>query len=147
MSLPHTHLVCVTTYRRKAFTGAMPTCCQNTMREVCTDLSAELVGFNGQADHVRLLVAYPPMVAISQLVRRLKGRPPTPRAAPREYTAAGVCAPTCADTSAVRPTLPFPAQALHRRSSSTTSTAKPDHAEATTGIRGERPRFWSALAI
>lgn len=74
MSLLHAHLVLVTKYRRPVFTDAMLTFTENTMRGVCADLDAELVEFNGEADHVHLLVAYPPTLAISALVQRLKGR-------------------------------------------------------------------------
>ena len=73
VSLLHAHLVLVTKYRRRVFTGAMLTYCENTMRSVCEDLDAELVEFNGEADHVHLLVAYPPTLAISTPVQRLKG--------------------------------------------------------------------------
>jgi putative transposase len=88
VSLLHSHLVFVTKYRRRVFTDAMLTYCQNTMRSVCDDLHAELVEFNGEADHVHLLVAYPPTLAISTLVHRLKGR--TAYAVRREYTGACV---------------------------------------------------------
>lgn len=88
VSLLHAHLVFVTKYRRKGFTDAMLTYCQTTMDGVCADLDAELVEFNGEADHVHLLVAYPPTVAISQLVQRLKGR--TAYAVRREFTGACV---------------------------------------------------------
>jgi len=46
---------------------------ETVLRQVCTVLDAELVEFNGEADHVHLLVRYPPQVPISELVRRLKG--------------------------------------------------------------------------
>lgn len=84
VSLLHAHLVFVTKYRRKVFTDAMLTYCETTMREVCDDLGAELVEFNGEANHAHLLVAYPPTLAISTLVQRLKGR--TAYAVRREYT-------------------------------------------------------------
>ena len=87
MSLLHAHLVFVTKYRRRVFTDAMLTFTENTMRSVCADLNAELVEFNGESDHVHLLVAYPPTLAISVLAQRLKGR--TAHAVRREYT--GVC--------------------------------------------------------
>lgn len=87
MSLLHAHLVFVTKYRRKVFTDDMLTFCEHTMAEVCADLDAELVEFNGEADHVHLLASYPPALAVSTLVQRLKGR--TAYAVRREYT--GVC--------------------------------------------------------
>ena len=77
----------MTKYRCPVFTDAMLTFTENTMRGVCADLNAELVEFNGEADHVHLLVAYPPTLAISALVQRLRGR--TAYAVRRQYT--GVC--------------------------------------------------------
>jgi putative transposase len=74
VSLLHAHLVFVTKYRRQVFTDAMLTYCESTMRAVCADLDADLVEFNSEADHVHLLVAYPPTLAISVLAQRLKGR-------------------------------------------------------------------------
>jgi putative transposase len=43
------------------------------MRAVCSDFGADLVEFNGERDHVHLLVHYPPKVALSRLVGSLKG--------------------------------------------------------------------------
>ena len=40
---------------------------------VCNDFEAELVEFDGQHDHVYLLVNYHPKVAVSRLVNSLKG--------------------------------------------------------------------------
>ena len=87
MSLLHAHLVFVTKYRRPVFTDAMLTFTEHT-RGVCADLDAELVEFNGETDDVHLLVAYPPTVAISVLVHRLKGR--AAYAVRREFTGACV---------------------------------------------------------
>jgi len=43
------------------------------MKDVCEDFGATLVEFNGEHDHVHLLVEYPPKIAISKLVNSLKG--------------------------------------------------------------------------
>ena len=40
---------------------------------VCTDFEAQLVEFDGENDHVHLLVNYPPKVSISKLVNSWKG--------------------------------------------------------------------------
>jgi putative transposase len=88
VSLLHAHLVFVTKYRRPVFTGQILTFCEHTMRVVCAELDVELVEFNGEADHVLLLVAYPPTLPISTLVQRLKGRTAYP--VRREYTGACV---------------------------------------------------------
>jgi putative transposase len=88
VSLLHAHLVFVTKYRRAVFTDAMLTYTDQTMRGVCSDLDAALVEFNGEADHVHLLVCYPPTVAISVLTQRLKGH--SAYAVRREFTGACV---------------------------------------------------------
>ncbi|MGP4091575.1 IS200/IS605 family transposase [Streptomyces sp. KR55] len=69
----HVHLVFVTKYRRGVFTDAMLSRCEEIMREVCADFEAELKQFNGEHDHVHLLVHYPPKVQLSKLVNSLKG--------------------------------------------------------------------------
>lgn len=56
-----------------SFTDEMLTRCEEIMREVCTDFEAELKQFNGEQDHVHLLVHYPPKVQLSKLVNSLKG--------------------------------------------------------------------------
>jgi putative transposase len=66
-------LVFVTKYRRGVFDSAMLDACEQTMRDVCDDFGARLVEFNGEDDHVHLLVEYPPKVAVSALVNSLKG--------------------------------------------------------------------------
>jgi putative transposase len=40
---------------------------------VCADFGATLAEFNGEVDHVHLLVQYPPKVALSHLVNSLNG--------------------------------------------------------------------------
>lgn len=69
----HVHLVFVTKYRRGVLDDQMLTRCEETMRKVCEDFEAELREFNGESDHVHLLVCYPPKVAVSNLVNSLKG--------------------------------------------------------------------------
>jgi putative transposase len=43
------------------------------MREVCAESSHTLAEFNGKAEHVHLLVNFPPTVAISRLVNSVTG--------------------------------------------------------------------------
>ena len=69
----YVHLVFVTRYRRGVLDDAMLTRCEQVMRDVCAGMGAELREFNGEDDHVRLLVQYPPKLAVSTLVNRLKG--------------------------------------------------------------------------
>ena len=69
----HAHLVFTTKYRRGALTDAILVRCEEIMRDVCVDFGAQLREFNGEDDHVHLLVHYPPAVALSKLVNSLKG--------------------------------------------------------------------------
>jgi len=69
----HVHLVFVTKYRRNVFTKSILDDMRNIFASVCHDFEAELVEFDGEDDHVHLLVNYPPKVAISSLVNSLKG--------------------------------------------------------------------------
>jgi len=69
----HVHLVFVTKYRRDIFDDDMLRRCEKIMREVCIGFEAELREFNGEADHVHLLVHYPPKVPLSKLINSLKG--------------------------------------------------------------------------
>ena len=41
--------------------------------KVCEDFEAKLVEFEGERDHVHLLVNYPPKIAVARLVNSLKG--------------------------------------------------------------------------
>ena len=67
------HLVFVTKYRRRVFDAHMLDDMETIMRDVCEDFGAELIEFNGEDDHVHLLVSYPPKVALSTLINSLKG--------------------------------------------------------------------------
>lgn len=69
----HIHLVFVTKYRKDVFTDKILTDCENLMSDLCKNLGAELEEFNGESDHVHLLVNIPPSLAISTLVNSLKG--------------------------------------------------------------------------
>lgn len=69
----HAHLVFLTKYRHGVFSARHLERMEAIMRDVCADFGTELAEFNGEADHVRLLVNFPPTVAISRLVNSLKG--------------------------------------------------------------------------
>ena len=69
----HVHLVFVTKYRRKVFTSNILDEMKNVFEKVCEDFEAELIEFNGEDDHVHLLVNYPPKISVSKMVNSLKG--------------------------------------------------------------------------
>ena len=74
----------VTKYRRPVFSDDMLTIGEHTMRAVCAELYVELVGFNGETDHLHLLVHHPAHPDELAPVQRLTGR--TAYAVRREYT-------------------------------------------------------------
>ena len=71
--LMHVHLVFVTKYRRGVFTKEILDNLKVVFESVCLDFDATLVEFDGETDHVHLLINYPPKVSVSSLVNSLKG--------------------------------------------------------------------------
>jgi len=71
--LMHVHLVFVTKYRRNVFTKQILDDLRPIFSAICTDFESALVEFEGEDDHVHLLVNYPPKISISSLVNSLKG--------------------------------------------------------------------------
>lgn len=69
----HVHLVFVTKYRRNVFTKDILEALHPIFDAICKDFDATLVEFDGEDDHVHLLVSYPPKVTVSKLVNSLKG--------------------------------------------------------------------------
>ena len=68
----HAHLVSVTKDRHPVHLAA-PERMEQIVRQVYADFGAELPEFNGEPDHVHLLVNFPPTMTISRLVNSLKG--------------------------------------------------------------------------
>ena len=66
-------MVFVTKYRRDVLSELAIRDLRTIFSKVCKDFEAELIECNGEDDHVHLLVAYPPKVALSKLVNSLKG--------------------------------------------------------------------------
>lgn len=69
----HAPLVFVTKYRQGVFTSEILADLQAVFASVCQGFESTLVKFDGEDDHVHLLVWYPPKVALSHLVNSLKG--------------------------------------------------------------------------
>ena len=66
------HLVLVTKYRKKCLNNAMLKMIEDSAAERCTSRDGELVTFNGESDHVHLLISLPPHIALSEYVNALK---------------------------------------------------------------------------
>ncbi len=66
------HLVLVTKYRRKCFTGEMLDRLKAICLEQCENWEIELIEFGGEADHVHLLLDMHPNIMPSKFVNSLK---------------------------------------------------------------------------
>jgi putative transposase len=69
----HAHLVFTTKRRGRVLTAQHLDRLQEIFERVCADFEVQLQEFNGESDHVHLLVHYPPKVRLSELVNSLKG--------------------------------------------------------------------------
>lgn len=69
----HAHLVFVTKFRHSVFTDDHLTYLEIVMRSVCEDFGCTLEEFDGEDNHVHLLVGFPATVELSKLVNSLKG--------------------------------------------------------------------------
>ena len=66
------YLVLVTKYRKKIIHRLMLTRLQEILTATCQKWRSELTDFNGEENHVHLLISYPPDVEVSKLVNNLK---------------------------------------------------------------------------
>jgi putative transposase len=69
----HVHLVFVTKYRQKIFTQEHLELMRTIFTDICVDYQAELIEFEGEVDHVHLLIHYPPQAQVSKVINSLKG--------------------------------------------------------------------------
>ncbi|MEA5507407.1 IS200/IS605 family transposase [Halotia wernerae UHCC 0503] len=68
----HLHIVLVTKYRRKVITNGILNRLQVIFTDLCEQQKASLLEFNGEEDHVHLLVNISPDTHISEFVKVLK---------------------------------------------------------------------------
>ena len=68
----HIHIVFVTKYRKKVITEPILTRLKAIFTKLCETQKCCLTEFNGEADHVHLLIELAPDIAISKLVNILK---------------------------------------------------------------------------
>ncbi|NGX55041.1 MAG: hypothetical protein KR126chlam2_00663 [Chlamydiae bacterium] len=67
------HLVFVTKYRHKVFTKKVLKDLHEIFADICRKMRVSLEEFDGERDHVHLLINYPPTQSVSKLVNALKG--------------------------------------------------------------------------
>ncbi len=66
------HLVLVTKYRRKVINSAILSRLNEIFKDTLEKWDSQLVEFNGEPDHVHLLISYPPHTQLSKLIANLK---------------------------------------------------------------------------
>ena len=68
------HLVWSTKYRYKILQGNVRLRVRDIIRQVCAENGVEIIGGVLSADHVHMFVSVPLKLAISDLMRKMKGR-------------------------------------------------------------------------
>ncbi len=71
--LLHVHLVFTLKYRKQIFIKEHFEVMQKVFTDICKRNNASLLEFDGETDHVHLLILYPPRIAVASLVNSLKG--------------------------------------------------------------------------
>ncbi len=71
--LLHAHLVFTPKYHKKIFTNEHLQTMKEAFESVAKKMGFEIVEFNGESDHIHLLIEYPPRLALSKIVNSLKG--------------------------------------------------------------------------
>ena len=79
------HIVWSTKYRLKVLHGDLRLRIREIIRQVCAENGVEIVRGVLSSDHVHMFVSVPPKLAISDLVRKMKGR--SSRRAQQEFVA------------------------------------------------------------
>ncbi len=68
------HIVWITKYRYRVLRGAIRTRVREITRQVCEELGVTIISGVLSADHVHMFVSIPPHRAVSDVMRRIKGR-------------------------------------------------------------------------
>jgi len=68
------HVVFCTKFRRHTLTSEKRDFLKSSMEEIAANYKAEIMDWNGEEDHIHMLVRYPPTVVLSDLVGALKSR-------------------------------------------------------------------------
>jgi putative transposase len=68
------HLVFVTKYRRKVFTDFLLNVVEETINETCSQMGCELIEFNGEDNHVHMIISVHPKYSLSNFIGKLKGK-------------------------------------------------------------------------
>jgi len=66
------HLVLVTKYRKKCITKDMLKRLEEIIKDICKRWDVELLEFNGEEDHIHLLISAHPSMELSKFINNLK---------------------------------------------------------------------------
>jgi putative transposase len=66
------HIVFVTKYRKKVIDKSIHERLRTIFSETCSKWETTLLEFNGEADHIHLLVRYHPQIELSKFIANLK---------------------------------------------------------------------------
>ena len=73
VSLLFAHMVFCSKYRRNVFTPAVFTRLRKSFERTARILEIDLLAVEADRDHVHLMISFPPRLALSTIVQRLKG--------------------------------------------------------------------------
>ena len=68
------HIVWITKYRYKVLEGELRERIRTIIRQVCKELGVQIVSGVLSREHIHMFVEIPPHIAVSDFVRRIKGR-------------------------------------------------------------------------
>ena len=68
------HIVWITKYRYDVLKGDIKKRCHELIIQICETLDIRIMGGVVSKDHIHLHIEYPPKLAISDIVKKLKGR-------------------------------------------------------------------------
>jgi len=73
VSLLYAHLVFVIKYRRRVITDRAFVLLRKSMQATAKALDININAIEADGDHLHIMLCYPPQLALSEIVRRLKG--------------------------------------------------------------------------
>jgi len=68
------NLVWCPKYRKSILTGVVGTAVRDIIRRICNEEEVEIISGKVAPDHIHIFVSFPPSLAVSKLVQRLKGK-------------------------------------------------------------------------
>lgn len=68
------HLVWIPKYRKRVLTGQVGEAVRHLVRRICSELEIRIISGKVAPDHVHLFASYPPHLAISDIMQKIKGK-------------------------------------------------------------------------